>query len=179
MFDLVKLTREFPVEYDGIVQQLWLDIKNHYKGYAGGHLFRYTPDSGDIKRYENDDQTPLEDIGIPVPNNSIYAMTMDREKASIYGISYPDAQFFVYDLWTGITKDLGEFLTHKVYGGPEKSWRSVPRALYCDPETGYVYTSGDNGFLVRYRPGEEKLELTWMRLPGEHWEGLKSIDGHR
>jgi hypothetical protein len=52
----------------------------------------------------------------------------------------------------------------------------VPRALYCHPETGHVYTSGDNGFLLRYRPESDTLELTWMRLPGEFWEGLKSWD---
>jgi hypothetical protein len=176
MFASVRLTKDFPVEYEGIEKQLWKDIKNHYKGYPGGHIYRYQPETGDRVRYENEDQSPLEDLGIPVANNTVYAMTMNPEKTRIYGISYPDAHFFIFDLKTGTTRDLGEFLSQKVYGGPERTWRSVPRALYCDPATGCVYSSGDNGFLVRYVPGAEKLELTWMRLPGEYWEGLKSID---
>jgi hypothetical protein len=176
MFAPVKLTRDFPVGYEAIEQQLWKDIKDHYNGYPGGHIFRYQPETGDNVRYENDDPCPLEDLGIPVANNTVYALTMNPEKTLIYGISYPDAHFFIFDLKTKTTRDLGEFLTRKVYGGPERTWRSVPRALYCDPATGYVYTSGDNGFLTRYVPGADKLELTWMRLPGEYWEGLKSID---
>lgn len=176
MYEHVKLTQDFPVEYEGIEKQLWQDIQNHYQGYAGGHIYRYNPKTGDKVRYENDDQCPLEDLGIPVPGNSVYAMTMNKDKSKIYGISYPEAHFFIFDIATRKTTDLGEFLTHKVYGGPERTWRSVPRALFCDPATGHVYTSGDNGFLVKHVPGADSLELTWMRLPGEYWEGLKSWD---
>jgi hypothetical protein len=52
----------------------------------------------------------------------------------------------------------------------------VPRALYCDPETGHVYTSGGNGVIVRYNVETEKIEPTWMRLPAELWEGLNCWD---
>jgi hypothetical protein len=126
--------------------------------------------------HRNDDPCPLEDLGIPVPGNTIYAMTMNRDRSKIYGITYPDAHFIVFDLASNTTKDLGEFLTHKVYNGPERFWRSIPRDLYCHPETGDVYTSGDNGFILRFKPESETFELTWMRLPGEYWEGLKSYD---
>ena len=67
-------------------------------------------------------------------------------------------------------------MTHKVYGGPERNWRSVPRDIFCDPKTGLVYTSGDNGFILKYSPKSDSLELTWMRLPGEYWESMKSWD---
>jgi hypothetical protein len=99
----------------------------------------------------------IEDLGIPVPGNTVYAMTMNKEKSKIYGISYPDAHFFIFDIACRITKDKGEFLTQKVYSGPERTWRSVPRALWCDPQTGWIYTSGDNGFLVRYKPEDDKM----------------------
>jgi hypothetical protein len=101
-------------------------------------------------------------------------MAMNKEKTKIYGITYPYAHFFIYDLITNTVKDLGEFLEKRIFAGPERTWRSVPRAIYCDPQSGFVYTSGNNGMLFRYKPGSSKLELTKMRLPGDLWEGTSS-----
>jgi len=172
----LKLTRDFPVGVEAIEKQLWKDIRAPYNEYEGGHIYKYNPKTGDVKRYTNDDQCPLVDIGVPVANNTVYAMTFDAEKTKIYGLSYPDANFFIFDLKTRKTRNLGDIMTHKVYSGPERHWRTIPRALYCDPRTQDVFTSGDNGFIIRYSPKTDKIELTWMRLPGEYWEGLKSWD---
>jgi len=172
----VKLTQDFPVAQEATELQLWSDIRKPYQNYTGGHIYEYDPKTGDVKTYRNEDACPLKDLGIPVPGNAVYAMVLSPDKSTIYGISYPDAHFFVFDLATGKSRDLGEFLTYKVYGGPERDWRSVPRALYCDPKTGDVYTSGDNGFIVRYSAKTGRLALTYMRLPGEYWEGLSSHD---
>jgi len=172
----VKLTRDFPVAPRGIEIQLWKDITVPYKGYEGGHIYRYNPKTGDVRRYTNEDACPLEDLGVPVPGNTIYAMTLDPDKTTIYGLTYPDAHFFIFDLESKKARDLGEILTEKVYSGPERHWRSVPRALHCDPNTGHVYTSGDNGIVLRYDPETDKIEQTYMRLPGEYWEGLSSYD---
>lgn len=172
----VKLTRSFPVEYEGIEKQLWKDITKPYADYPGGHLYRYDPKSGDAQRYTNETACPLEDLGIPVPHNTIYALTWNPDRSAIYGITYPDAHFFTFDVKTRQTRDAGEFLAKRVYAGPERHWRSVPRALWCDATTGFVYTSGDNGWIVRYDPGTGRIEPTDMRLPGEYWESLKSID---
>ena len=176
IYEYVKLTKEFPIEIEGIEKQLWKDIKAHFEGYEGGHIYLYDPVTGDRVRYTNDDSAPLVDLGIPVNGNSIYATCMSADSSIIYGLSYPDANFFIFDINSRKTKNLGDIFTHKVYGGPERHWRSVPRALYCHPETGHVYTSGDNGFILRYLPEKDSLELTWMRLPGEFWEGMKSWD---
>lgn len=172
----VKLTRDFPVEPLAIEKQLWKDITAVYQGYAGGHIYRYNPKTGDVKPYTNEDACPLEDLGIPRAASSIYAMTFDPFKTKIYGLTYPDAHLFVFDLKTGKSQDLGPVLEEEVYSGPERHWRSVPRALFCDPATGNVYTSSDNGWLVRYNPWTGKLESTYLRLPGEYWEGLSSVD---
>jgi hypothetical protein len=172
----LPLTADFPVELEGIEKQLWKDIKTAYAGYAGGHIYRYQPATGDVGRYTNEDAAPLEDLGIPIPGNTIYAMAWNPARTQIYGISYPDAHAFVFDVATRRTTDLGEFLTHRVFNGPERNWRSVPRALWCDAATGAVYTSGDNGWIVRLAPGGTRFELTSMRLPGEYWESLRSYD---
>lgn len=176
IWEPLKMTKDFPVEHEGIEKQLWKDIKKPYENYEGGHIYRYDPVKGDRQRYTNEDSTPLDDLGIPVENNSVYAMIFNRDSTKIVGLSYPDAKLFVFDLATKTTTNLDDIMTHKVFGGPERNWRSVARDLYCDPVSGAIYTSGDNGFLLKYMPGSDQLELTWMRLPGEYWEGLKSWD---
>lgn len=172
----VRLTKNFPVEYEAVEKQLWKDIKRPFEGYAGGHLYRYEPRTGDARRYTNEDACPVGDLGIPVTGNSVYALTWSTDRKVIYGITYPDAHLFAHDVANRKTRDFGEFLSRRVYGGPERHWRSVPRALYCDPASGFVYTSGDNGWFVRFDPGAGRFEATNMRLPGEYWEALKSID---
>lgn len=176
MWEPLKMTKDFPVEIEGIEKQLWKDIKKPYQDYEGGHIYVYDPSSGDRQRYTNEKAAPLKDMGIPVSGNTIYAMIFNKDSTKIIGLTYPDANFFVFDLASKTTKSFGDIMTHKVYGGPERNWRSVPRDLIYDPETNAVYTSGDNGFLLKYKEGSEELELTWMRLPGEYWEGLKSWD---
>ena len=176
MFAFVKLTKNIPTDIEAVENYLWNDIKKPYQAYQGGHIYMYDTKKGDVVRYTNDDPSPLVDLGIPVANNSVYAMTFNTQKTKIYGLSYPDAVFFIYDLKTRTTKKYGDIMTNKVYGGPERTWRSVPRDLFCDPKTGAVYTSGDNGFLLKYDPKVDSLILTWMRLPGEYYEGLKSWD---
>lgn len=172
----VRLSGKFPVEYEGVEKQLWKDIKKPYENYAGGRLFRYDPKAGDSRRYTNDDFCPLTDLGVPVKGNTIYAMAWSADRRLIYGITYPDAHFFSFDIETKKAHDYGEFLAKRVYNGPERHWRSIPRALWCDEKTGMIYTSGDNGWLVRFDPGAGKFSLTTMRLPGEYWESLRSMD---
>ena len=167
----VILTKDFKGQHSAIEKQLWKDIKAPYEGFKGGHIYKYDPLKGDAQVYTNDDSCPLKDLGIPVEGNSIYAMTLSHDKTKIYGISYPDAHIFIFDLATKTTRDLGEFLAEIVYGGPERHWRSVPRALYCHPEDGRVFTSGDNGRIICYDPESDKIGFTNMRLPGDYYEG--------
>ena len=172
----VKLTKDFPVEYEGIEKQLWKDICAPYQSFEGGHIYAYDPETGDVNRYTNESPCPLQDLGVPIEGHTIYAMTFNPGRTRIYGVTYPYAHFFVFDITSKQTRDLGEFLTKRVYHGPERHWRTVPRALYCDPSSGCVYTSGDNGWLLRYDPKTEKIEMTDMHLPGEYWESYKSWD---
>ncbi len=176
MYEAFRFTKDFPVAFEAIRDQLWKDVKAPYADYPGGHLLVYDPQTGDNQVYVNEDQTPLEDLGIPVANNGIYTMRFNAEKTKLYGISYPDAHFFIYDLESAEFTDFGPMLTHTVFNGPEKHWRTVPRDLYIHPETGDVYTSGEQGIIVKFPKGGTEWELMQARLPGEYWEGLKSID---
>lgn len=167
--ELLTLTRDIPYGRRTIEYQLWDDIKNKYKGYEGGRIYRYDPLVGDDDVYLPDSTAQVDDLGIAVPGNSIYTMTINEQKDKIYGISYPDAIFFEYDLKTGKFKNHGEWMTMKSYPGPERSWRGVPRSLVCMPD-GKVYSSGDNGLMYFFDPSTGKISPTNMRIPGEYWE---------
>jgi outer membrane protein assembly factor BamB len=195
VFDPVQLTAEFPGKERAIEHQLWEDITRPYTGYAGGHIYRYRPriadtvpglslsaqlkrdvDEGEDNRasYTIDDQAAVVDLGIPVPGETIYAVATDPGRTKVYGITYPRAHFFIFDMETRETRDFGEFLTERVYDGPERYWRTVPRALHVDPATGRVYTSGDNGLILGYDPATDTLAPTAMRLPGEYHVGINA-----
>jgi len=192
----VRLTAKFKGGDRAIERQLWKDITGPYTNYPGGHIYRYRPRMEDLQpglsvgspyapgmmekqwdtrdSYTNNDQAAVEDLGIPVPGESILATAINPEGTRIYGITYPNAHFFVLDLASGKTRDFGDFLTEKVYDGPERQWRTVPRALHVDPKTGCVYTSGDNGLIICYDPQNDTLSSTAMRLPGEYFVGLNA-----
>ena len=165
---LLNLTRDIPYGRRTIENQLWDDIKNKYKGFDGGHVYIYDPKKGDNDVYLNESTAKLEDMGIAVPGNSVYAMAINAAKDKIYGISYPDAVFFEFDIRTKMFKNYGPWLNTKSYSGPERSWRSVPRSLICATD-GKVYSSGDNGLMFCFDPATGKILETEMRIPGEYW----------
>lgn len=166
----VPLKRDFPGGYRAIEEQLWKDIQAPYANYTGGHLYRYHPSKSDAGNRLPDEPCPLEDLGIPVKANSIYAMALDTHNRRLYGITYPDARFFVHHLDNlHAPADVGPVFDKKIYAGPERHWRSVPRALFV-ADDGRVYTSGDDGRILCYDPKTQKLERTVMQIPGEYWE---------
>ena len=147
---------------------LWKDIKNHYKDYPGGHLYVYKPSISNENIKLVDNTAEVQDLGIPLANNSIYALTINGEKGEIYGLTYPDGHFFIYNISLKKFKDLGEVDSMKVYHGPERNWRTLPRSLICD-DSGRVFMSGTQGMLKYYDPGSGKLVSTKIELPGDYY----------
>ncbi|MEO1012226.1 MAG: hypothetical protein AAFX53_13025 [Bacteroidota bacterium] len=166
--ELINLSKDVPYGRRTIENHLWNEIKNKYKGFEGGKIFVYDPTVGDKEVYLPDDFAKVRDLGVPITGNSVYAMSMNGEKDRIYGISYPDAHFFEFDMKTGKMIDHGAWLTTKSYAGPERSWRSVPRALVC-LSNGRVLSSGDHGLIHYFDPGDKKIHKTQIRIPGEYW----------
>jgi len=165
----VPLTQQFPGGFRAIEEQLWKDIAAPYKDYPGGHLYRYDPAKHDAGVRLPGEPCPLEDLGIPVPKNTIYALALDSKARRLYGLTYPDAHFFVWDLQKKKAQDIGPVLQRKVYSGPERHWRSVPRALHVAHD-GRVYTSGEDGRIIYFDPSSRKFVRTNMQIPGEYWE---------
>jgi hypothetical protein len=147
---------------------LWKDIKKQYSTYQGGHLYCYRP----VKSNQNvklaDMNCEVEDLGMPLANNSIYALTINTNGDEIYGLTYPDGHFFVYSITLKKFTDAGEVDRRKVYHGPERQWRTLPRALVCD-DSGRVFTSGTDGILVYYDPKTKKIVPTELIVPGDYY----------
>jgi len=159
-------------------KSIWNDIQRHYSSAPSGHLFRYDPNKTEelipVQGVFSKDHVvkftamnaDVEDLGIPVPDNMIYAMTVSPDGTRIYGLTYPDGHFFVYDTEKETFEDKGGIDTQIRFHGPERHWRSLPRALVCD-DSGRVYTSGTGGCLKYYDPTSGKIESTGLRIPGE------------
>ena len=172
----VELTRKLPGGHDSVSDALWEDVKKPYGSYAGGHLYRYEPGAADKQVLMPGDSSPVEDLGVAVPNNGIYALCGNLGARLIYGVSYPDGRLFQYDIRQKKFRDLGELDRRVVFHGPERDWRSLPRALAVD-NSGKVYTSGEDGFLVYYDPVLDSIRSTGQRIPGEYYP-VQAYTGH-
>ncbi len=167
MFEEVTLSRWGEGD-DKLDVTLWKDIKKHFSNYPGGHLFCYLPAASNINVKLPDMNCEAEDLGMPLANNSIYALTINPQGDEIYGLTYPDGHFFIYNIALKKFTDLGEIDRQKVYHGPERQWRTLPRALICD-NSGRVFMSGNNGMLMYYDPDSKKLVSTKIEVPGDYY----------
>jgi hypothetical protein len=174
LLDEIPLTRDFPGGHRAIEHQLWIDIKAYHDKFPGGRILRYNPAHGDEGVYLEESPAIVDDLGLVLAKNSIYALTIDNQKDILYGITYPDAHFFSFDINTRRSQDYGPMLDTLVFSGPERSWRSVPRALLV-LEDGRVLTSGIEGYLTIFDPTTGKFDYTRHRIPGEYWESWNYI----
>lgn len=159
------ISEPFPPGKHGIVKSLWGDIKKRYDKYKGGHLYRYDISKEKRTWIKNDDEIIAEDLGVAVPHNGIYALTVNNERQEIYGLTYPDGHFFVYYIKRGEFKDIGSVYKEKIYAGPDnRTLRTMSRALVCDNE-GYVYGCGDKETIFRFDPEKKKIEMLDLKIP--------------
>ena len=167
--ELLILSKKMPEGRRAIENQLWADIEARYKDYEGGHLYAYDTVKGDMEVYLAGTTAKVVDLGVPLPGESIYAMAIDGKNGVLYGLGYPHAELFAFDIATRKARKLGKWMEKLSYPGPERSWRGVPRALVVDSD-GVVWSSGDDGLLRCYDPKSGKFGGSSMRVPGEYWE---------
>ena len=167
MFEDVPLSK-WGVGDDKFDITLWKDIKKYYSDYAGGHLYRYSPSLSNEKVKLANMDCEATDLGVPLANNSIYAVTINPKGEELYGLTYPDGHFFIYNIAQKKYTDLGEVDSQKVYHGPERQWRTLPRSLICD-ESGRVFMSGNKGMLKYYDPAKGKIISTTIEIPGDYY----------
>ncbi len=167
MFEDVPLSK-YGEGDDKLDVTLWKDIKKYFSDYPGGHLYCYKPSISNNRVKLPDANADVEDLGMPLANNSIYALTINPKLDEIYGLTYPDGHFFIYNISAKKFTDLGEVDSKKVYHGPERTWRTLPRALVCD-DSGRVFMSSTNGMLKYYDPSSGKLVPTKVEIPGDYY----------
>jgi hypothetical protein len=143
-----------------------VQIKADYAEYAGGHIYRYDPASTRInylqENFRINKPCPTEDLGIPVPHEGIYTLMMDAEANVIYGISYPGASFFRFDIVTRQTTVIAVLNSITPTG---EHLPLISRALVRDSE-GNIYANTDHGYLLRYDPSAGRMDTLNVRLPG-------------
>ncbi len=136
-----------------------------YNGYAGGHLLRYTPgDREEQKPIRIDVECAVEDLGIALPGDGIYTLTIDRERNVIYGLTYPTARLFSYSIADRKFVVHGGVVERPIPGEKFEKDRNIGRALALDAD-GRVYGSGDQGALFRFIPETRRIEWLHRTAP--------------
>lgn len=136
-----------------------------YEHYAGGRLLKYVPAEDKARKGIRIGQPcPVVDLGIPSKGQGIYALTIDRPRGVIYGVTYPDGEFFSYQIQSGVVKSHGRVAADLIPGEKFEHEKDIGRALALDPE-GNVFTSGEAGRLYRFNVKAQQLERLEIGVP--------------
>lgn len=130
----------------------------------GGHLLKYTAKNEDRQPLRVNEACVVADLGQAVKGESIFALTIDRNSNTIYGLTFPNAHFFTYSIEKGVFADLG-VVAHGIPEGEKfETEKMISRMLALD-DKGNVYCSGENGYLFKYDKEKQKLEKLNLQVP--------------
>jgi len=136
-----------------------------YEHYAGGHLLKYVPAKDEARNgIRIDKPCPVVDLGIPSKGQGIYALAIDRSRSAIYGLTYPDGEFFSYQIQTSLVKIHGRVAKNITPGEKFENEKAIGRALAVDQE-GNVFTSGEDGKFYRFDVKTQQLERLDIGVP--------------
>jgi len=190
-------------------RQLWLKARESDKNFEyedanlfpiqdsfnTGHLYRITGITGESPE--------IEDLGVPVPGQGIHTMAMDTKRGLLYGLTYPNGRFFIYNTNTNEAEHAGfghtytNVSNHMVgYAEVEKEladltpgegeWnnRLVARAMHV-MEDGTLYASGWRGQILKYNPTIQEIKERFSPIgyipsvPGrQHWNRIDAVVEH-
>ena len=129
-----------------------------------GHLLKYTPHDEYDQRIQIGKPLPVTDLGQPIPGESIFALTIDRNANVIYGLTSPNTHFFEYSIAGGKFTDFGVVAKNIPEGEKFEKDKMMSRMLMVDQE-GNVFASGENGSFFRFDPKARKLEKLSIHAP--------------
>ena len=121
---------------------------------------KYLP-SGDKERkgIRIEQACPVVDLGVPSEGHGIYALAIDRPRGMIYGLTYPDGEFFRCEIQPG------RVAIHLITAEKFEHEKAIGRALALDQE-GNVFTAAraeDSTGSVS-RPGNSSAWRSGCRL---------------
>ena len=117
-----------------------------YKPYPGGHFLYYDMSS---RKFES--------LAVAPRGEGILAMTMDKERGRLYGLTWPTGNLLRYDLAGKELKDLGP-VSGEGEKGKGPAYRTLCRSLIVDPEDGTLYFTRSEGTIFRYLPERDVVE---------------------
>jgi len=123
------------------------NFRDPRRGYPGAKIIMYDPES-----------RRAECLGNGAPYEGCRVMTMDKDRELLYLVSYPRSHLFRFDIRKRVTTDLGRISNDN------------PMGIVCD-RRGFVYTTDDDGYMLRYHPDKGELERLSVQLPDAHWRG--------
>jgi hypothetical protein len=136
-----------------------------YQKYAGGHLLRYSHRSDENTTTRIGQPLEVTDLGVAVAGEGIYSLAIDRASGVIYGLSYPNGQFFSYSIHGRRFAQYGVVASRPIPGEKFENEKALGRAIVVDDD-GVVFTSGEEGRFFRFSPKSAKLEQLEILIPG-------------
>jgi hypothetical protein len=139
-----------------------------FKPYPGGHLLSYDMATG---KFEN--------LAIAPHQEGIITMTMDTKRGIIYGLTWPTAYLFRFDLAKKEMKELGP-ITGQGEAGTGPDFRTVCRSIVINPEDGTAYMTTSEGTILQCKSGQDKVEPVQGEDMKKDYFGLydPSFPGH-
>jgi hypothetical protein len=131
----------------------------------GGRLLRYTPSPEPAEQISIGAPLKTTDLGAPVAGESIYAMAIDRDRDTLYGLTFPNGHFFSYAIRSSKFAVHGKVAERNMPGEKFENEKAIGRGIAIDAE-GRAYTSGEGGRLFRLLSPAGKLEPLAITVPG-------------
>jgi hypothetical protein len=113
-------------------------VPEGYKPYPGGHLMRLNIKTGAV-----------EDLVKAPPEEGIITLNMDAHRGRLYGLTWPKGLFLIYDLESGVLRNLGPVSRGGELGSGDQYFCLV-RSFAIDPRDGNVYFTNADGEVLCY-----------------------------
>jgi hypothetical protein len=138
-------------------------------GKGEGHLISIT--------IGNTGSLSIKDLGIPVPGEGVFALTIDAKGNALYGISYPTGIFFKYSIATKSVKVFKDITPSRKDLQLFSEYVMDPEDYLCkslmEGPNGRIFGSAPVNKLFSFDPATEKIQIFKEELP-EVW-GRRSL----
>ncbi len=121
-----------------------------WEGFMGSNVIIYDPETGTV-----------EDLGIPVPRDSIYGARYIPEINSLFFITYTRGHAYLFNLEDRSTTDFGQCTEFGSY-------------LLKRASDGNIYFSSRSGDLWRFNVSKKDVEFTGIEIPRENTPACRS-----